>query len=161
MDIYVKIKLDIYMMKSYEGGFILKQVLLICVMVTVLSVLYGCTSKDNSSNVISQNLVHLNKGTPKEVREYFENKIKQGDGGLHSFDFEEQTYLMLLEQNRMISTIKEFPDHVRIGTTFNPASPNGVGTYNGENEIQDILYITVIDEINKPLGIFREKTQKK
>ncbi|QHE52843.1 hypothetical protein [Pontibacillus sp. HMF3514] len=130
-------------------------------MVTVLSVLFGCSSGDNSSQIISQNLVHLSNGTPKEAREYFESKIKQGDGGLHSFDFEGKTYLMLLEQNRMISTIKEFPDHVSVGTTFNPASPEGEGTYNGENEIQHILYITVIDEINKPLGIFREENSEK
>jgi len=139
----------------------MKQLLLIFVIVTVLSVLYGCSSKTNSSHIISQNLVHLNNGTPKEVREYFEDKIKKGDGGLHSFDFEEQTYLMLLEQNRMISTIKEFPDHVRIGTTSNPASPEGGGTYNGENEIQRMLYIAVIDKINKPLGIFREENSEK
>jgi len=126
-------------------------------MTILLSVSYGCSSKGNSPHVISQNLVHLNNGTPKKAKEYFESHIKKGDGGLHSFDYEGKTYLMLLEQNRMISTIKEFPDHVRIGTTFNPASPNGEGTYNGKNEIQSTLYITVIEEIKKPFGTFREK----
>lgn len=56
----------------------------------------------------------------------------------------------------MISSINEFPDYVRVNTSFDLSTEIG-GTFNGKYEVPTILYITVIDEINKPFGIFRDE----
>lgn len=133
----------------------MKQIAYIFFTIIIISVLNGCSSQE-TSNFIQQNLVHLNNGTPKEVKVYFENKIKEGNGGLHTYNFSGKTYLMLLEQNRMINSIEEYNNYIRIITSYAPSSPEG-GTFNGDNKIPTVLYIHVINEIKKPFGIFREE----
>ncbi|MGO4889437.1 hypothetical protein ACJ2A9_16940 [Anaerobacillus sp. MEB173] len=109
--------------------------------------------ESNYIESISQNMVHLNDGTPDHVKEYFEKKIKEKDGGLHTFEFENKTFLMLLEPNRMISRIEEYDDYVRVITIHT----NDYGTFNFENGINQIIYIYFIESLGKPFGIFRSE----
>ncbi|WP_421617088.1 hypothetical protein ACAF76_018185 [Brevibacillus sp. TJ4] len=138
----------------------MKRFLYVVSFIIAFSMLFGCSSEVGKSEFIqsvSQEMVHLNDGTPKQAKEYFEKKItEEGDGGLHVFHQDGKSYLMLAEQNRMISSVQEFTDHVRVVTTFSPSSSAG-GTFNGENKIPPVLYITVIDKIEKPYGVFREE----
>lgn len=52
-----------------------------------------------------------------------------------------------------ISQIQEFNDYMRVITTFN----DGAGTFNKDNEINQVLYIKVIDKVEKPFTVVREE----
>ena len=116
--------------------------------------LVGCSNEQSENPVlVEQNLVHLSNGTPKPAKEYFKGKIAESDGGLHTFNYETKTYLMLFEPNRQIRQIQEFTDHMRVITTFN----DGAGTFNKDNEINQVLYIKMIDKVEKPFTVIREE----
>ncbi|WP_047152911.1 hypothetical protein [Aneurinibacillus tyrosinisolvens] len=122
-------------------------------------VLFGCSASEKTSKFIRsvpQSMVYL-RDTPKPAKEYFEKKIKEGEGGLHVFHDGDKTYLMLAEQNRMIGFIQEYTDHVRVSTFLNPSIGPSGGTYNGENQIPLVLYVMVINKIEKPYGVFRQE----
>lgn len=45
------------------------------IIIIVFSILFGCTSSnETSTKLIPHDLVHLNNGTPTEVKDYFEKK---------------------------------------------------------------------------------------
>jgi len=121
---------------------------LLFLLIFVFSLLQGCSSSEETSKLVGLDLVHLNDGPPKLVKDYFENKIKEGDGGLHIYHHDGKSYLVLLEQNRMISSIQELTDYARVITS------------SATNEGSPIVYVTVIDELKKPMGVFREEDLK-
>lgn len=118
--------------------------------------LVGCSNEQASNVGLEQNLVHLNNGTPEPVKKYFEEKIVEADGGLHTFLHDNQIYLMLFEPNRQISSIQEFQDYIRVGTIYN----DGGGSFDSKNEINKVLYITVIEKVDKPFTVIREEDMK-
>lgn len=119
--------------------------------------LAGCSfEKESNAVLVEQNLVHLDNGTPEPVKKYFEEKIVEVDGGLHTFLYNNEIYLMLFEPNRQISQVQEFPDSIRVITTFN----DGEGTFNSKNEINKVLYIKVIEKVDKPFIVMREEDMK-
>ncbi|MBT2683378.1 hypothetical protein [Bacillus sp. ISL-37] len=119
--------------------------------------LVGCSNEKASNGIlVEQNLVHLNNGTPEPAKKFFEEKIGEADGGLHTFLHENQIYLMLFEPNRQISQVQEFTDHIRVITTYN----NGAGTFDSSNEIINVLYIKVIEKVDKPFTVMREEDMK-
>ncbi|WP_216647538.1 hypothetical protein [Bacillus sp. THAF10] len=113
----------------------------------------GCSNQSKEKVLIEQNLVHLHNGTPEAAMNFFNEKIQLGDGGLHSYHDDNKTYLMLLEPNRMISQIQELTDEIRVYTVFN----DGPGSFNMQNEINNVLYIKVIDQTEKPITLIKEK----
>ena len=116
----------------------------------------GCSNEQASNVGLEQNLVHLNNGTPEPVKKYFEEKVVEADGGLHTFLHDNQIYLMLFEPNRQISSIQEFQDYIRVGTIYN----DGGGSFDSKNEINKVLYITVIEKVDKPFTVIREEDMK-
>lgn len=130
--------------------------ILLCIFSLACILLFGCSSQEYPQSV-PQTLVHLQDGTPPEAREYFEQKLGEENGGLHVFHQGEHTYLLLAEPNRMISTVQEYPDHIRVETTYSPSTPVG-GTYSGGKEIPGVLYITKIPKTEKAYGVFAQES---
>ncbi|MGO4890638.1 hypothetical protein ACJ2A9_23130 [Anaerobacillus sp. MEB173] len=124
---------------------------------TIILILFGsgCNQKVVEESIyataISQNMVHLSNA-PNEVKSYFETKIKDKNGGLHTFEFEGKTYFLLLEPNRAISSFYEYRDHIRVVTRDSFEEP---GSFDSVNDIVSVLYIPFIESLNKPFGVFR------
>lgn len=130
--------------------------ILLCIFSLACILFFGCSSQDNPQSV-PLTMVHLQDGTPTEARAYFEQKLGEEDGGLHVFHQGEHTYLLLAEPNRMISTVQEYPDHVRVETIYSPSTLVG-GTYSGGKDIPGVLYITKIPKIQKTYGVFAQES---
>lgn len=130
--------------------------ILLCICSLACILLFGCSSQEYPQSV-PQTLVHLQDGTPPEARAYFEQKLGEEDGGLHVFHQGEHTYLLLAEPNRMISTVQEYPDHIRVETIYSPSTLAG-GTYSGGKEIPGVLYVTKIPRTEKAYGVFAQES---
>ncbi|KPB03126.1 hypothetical protein [Bacillus sp. CHD6a] len=129
----------------------MKRVRFVVMMLSLLII--GCSQEPNVKVLVEQDLIHLHNGTPEIVKKYFQEKIQLGDGGLHTYHLDNKTYLMLFEPNRMISQIQEFSNEVRVNTVFN----DGPGTFKPNNEVNSVLYIKVINRVEKPFTVIKEK----